>query len=149
MPDSIQRGPLGNRPRHANPAPSGAHTITAYAPGAALRPLAVHAGTEPETAVALRLTAGSEVTVDVREANGQPVVHRLETELLDGRGVRIDCSPLIPGNGPLRYVRLLVEGHHELRLRDHRGRAITVPSDGKPVQAIARFAQRGVPRAPA
>ncbi len=103
----------------------------------------MHAGTEPETALALRLTAGSEVTVDVREANGQPVVRRLETELLDGKGVRIDCSPLIPGNGPLRYVRL-VEGHHELRLRDHRGRAITVPitvpSDGKPVQAIARFA---------
>lgn len=121
----------------------GEYTITAYAPGTALRPVAVHVGTAPETALALRLSAGSEVTVDVRDALGEPMNDRLETELFDGKGTRIDFTPLMPGNGPLQWIRRLVPDRYELRLRDHRQRTVvvplTVPADGKPVQATARF----------
>lgn len=135
------------RPKHgvvrfAQLAP-GEYTVTAYAPGAALRPLTVHVGTEPEIAVAMRLTAGSEVTIDVRDVRGEPIVDRLETELVDSKGTRIDATPLTPGNGPLLWVRRLVGDRYELRLRDHRQRTatvpFTVPSGGKPVQVTARF----------
>lgn len=125
------------------PLAPGDYTITAYAEGAALRPLRVHVGDEPVTSVDLPLRAGSEVTVDVVDANATPVVDRLETELLDGAGACIDSSPLIPAAGPLRWVRRLVAGRYELRLRDHRQRtgvvSIVVPADGRPVQSTARL----------
>lgn len=121
----------------------GDYTITAYAPGAAMRPQTVHVGTAPETAISLRLVAGSAVTVDVRDARGEPVQDRLETELYDSQGMRVDNTPLSPGTGPLLWVRRLVADRYELRLRDHRHRStavpITVPADGKPVQQTVRF----------
>lgn len=121
----------------------GDYQVTAYAPGAALRPLAVHVGDEPETTLVLPIASGSEVTVDVLDARGEPVDDRLETELFDGAGVRIDLSPLMPGSGPMHWVRRLVADHYELRLRNHRGEVAVLPfavaAGGKPVQATARF----------
>ena len=122
---------------------AGDYTITAYAPGVAVRPRTVHVGAEPEVAVVLRLFAGSEVTVDVRDERGQPTVDRLETELFDGQGMRLDATPLDPTGGPLLWVRRLVADRYELRLRDHRGRTaavrFAVAADGKPVQQTVRF----------
>jgi RNA polymerase sigma-70 factor (ECF subfamily) len=121
----------------------GDYIVTAYARGAALRPTPLHVGAGPETTLALRVTAGSEVTVDVRDARGEPMLDRLETELLDGKGACIDRSPMTPGNGPMQWIRRLVADRYELRLRDHRGRTVTAPfavaADGKPLRITASF----------
>ena len=87
--------------------------------------------------------AGSEVTLDVRDEQGLAITDRLETELFDGDGQRIDVSPLVPGGGPVLWVRRLVADRYELRLRDHRGRSATVAfvvaADGAAVQRTVRF----------
>lgn len=128
--------------RFARLAP-GDYTLTAYAPGVAMRPMTVKVGAEGETTFALPLHAGIEVVVDVRDEHGQPFGDRLETELIDGRGVRLDATPLDPTGGPLRWVRRLVADRYELRLRDHRGRSLVVPlvvpADGRVVACTVRF----------
>ncbi|MFO1029665.1 MAG: sigma-70 family RNA polymerase sigma factor [Planctomycetota bacterium] len=122
---------------------AGVYTITVYAPGVALRPRSVQVGAGPETELVLRLLAGSEVTLDVRDEQGLAITDRLETELFDGDGQRIDVSPLVPGGGPVLWVRRLVADRYELRLRDHRGRSATVAfvvaADGAAVQRTVRF----------
>lgn len=128
--------------RFARLAP-GDYTLTAYAPGVALRPMTVTVGAEGETTFALRLHAGIEVVVDVRDEHGQPFGGRLETELRDGKGMRLDATPLDPTGGPLRWVRRLVADRYELRLRDHRGRSLVVPftvaADRDSLQLTVRF----------
>lgn len=121
----------------------GDYVLTAYAPGVALRPVLLHVGAEAETAFVLPLAAGSEVTVDLRDAQDRPVVDRLETGLYDGKGVCIDRTPLTPGAGPMQWARRLVADHYTLHLRDHRGRTtvvpVTVPPGGRPVRTTARL----------
>lgn len=128
--------------RFPNVAP-GEYTLTAYAPGIALRPVPLRVGAEPETALALPIAAGSEVTVEVRDERDQPVVDRLETELFDAAGACIDRTPITPASGPLAWKRRLVAGRYELRLQDHRAHvatvSIAVAPGGAPVRLIARL----------
>lgn len=134
--------PVSGVVRFGSVAP-GDYSLTAYGRGVALRRIPLRVGAEPETAISLPIAAGSEVTVEVRDATDQSVVDRIETELFDENGVCIDRTPLTPANGPLRWERRLVAGHYTLHLRDHRGRTtvvpLMVPPDGRPVRTTARL----------
>jgi hypothetical protein len=106
----------------------------------AVRPVEVAVADRAETRVVLPVARGVEVRVDAVDVQGQPVDDRLETELLADGGQRIDTGPVIPTNGPTVWIRRLVPGRYELRLRDHRGRrgtaAIAVAAGGAAVHAI-------------
>ncbi len=121
----------------------GDYELVAYARGVAQRRVTVRVSPDVETCVALPLSAGTEVRVDVRDERREPMVDRLETELIDGSGACIDRTPLTPGAEPMSWQRRLVAGTYELRLRDHRGRIVAVPlvvpAAGKAMHTTARF----------
>jgi hypothetical protein len=106
---------------------AGSYRLVAYGSDVALAPRAVAVRDQAVTEIGLRLVRGSEVRVEIQDDRGQGIQDRIEAELVAGDGASIDAGPIIPTNGPLLWIRRLVAGSYQLRLRDHLGRTAVVP----------------------
>jgi RNA polymerase sigma-70 factor (ECF subfamily) len=120
---------------------AGKYQLFAYGRDIAVRPIAFAVADRAETRVTLPVVRGREVRVEVVDARGQQVDDRIETELFDASGTRIDTGPMIPTDDPPVWIRRLVAGTYELRLRDHLGRSgiasLTVAAGDGPLRVVA------------